>query len=178
MIIGLSGKKRVGKNTCSSYLVLKYGFKEVAFADLLKKFARKMGWDGMKDIRGRKFLQDLGSVVRDYDQNFWVDSAMREVEKQARLGYEHFVIPDVRYLNEVAQIREEGGILMRVWSESQINDDPHPSEVELDKYNDWDFKLQSVLGDFNGYYEQIDDVMDEILSGRWQRGAQAAKANS
>lgn len=171
MILGISGKMRVGKNTCSSYLSLKYGFKEVAFADALKKYARKFGWDNVKDDRGRKLLQELGSVVRSYSPDYWVDTALREVEKQSRLGYIHFAIPDLRYLNEVRRIREEGGIVVRIWSEDELNTDTHPSETELDKFNDWDFKIESKRGDFNGYYEEIDKMVSKILSGTWQRDA-------
>ena len=40
MIIGLSGKKRVGKDTVADYLVSKYGFIKYSFADPIKAVAK------------------------------------------------------------------------------------------------------------------------------------------
>ena len=39
MVIGISGKLRTGKNVVADYLIARYGFKHVAFADVLKKLA-------------------------------------------------------------------------------------------------------------------------------------------
>jgi len=163
LVIGLSGKAGIGKDTAGAYMKLKYGFERVAFADYLKKIARKLGWNGQKDEKGRRFLQELGQVARQYDANVWVDAAFREIAKLERLGVTTAVITDVRYLNEVQTIKEEGGLAVRIWNEEDESaTDLHPSEIELDNYTGWDFKLYSKRGDFNDYYKQIDD----ILSGR------------
>ena len=42
MLIGLSGKKRAGKDTVAAYLVEKYVFERVAFADPLREVALKV----------------------------------------------------------------------------------------------------------------------------------------
>lgn len=42
VLIGLSGKKRAGKDTVAAYLVEKYGFTRVAFADPLREVALKV----------------------------------------------------------------------------------------------------------------------------------------
>src|SRR5690606_14272906 len=42
VLIGLSGKKRAGKDTVAAYLVEKYGFSRVAFADPLREVALKV----------------------------------------------------------------------------------------------------------------------------------------
>src|SRR5690606_16141847 len=42
VLIGLSGKKRAGKDTVAAYLVEKYGFTRVAFADPLREAALKV----------------------------------------------------------------------------------------------------------------------------------------
>ena len=40
MIIGITGKKRSGKDTISDFLVEKYGFVKYGFADPIKDIAR------------------------------------------------------------------------------------------------------------------------------------------
>lgn len=57
MIIGLAGKLHSGKGTVSEYLVKKYRFKRIGFADSFKNIARNIGWNGIKDEDGRKLLQ-------------------------------------------------------------------------------------------------------------------------
>ena len=159
MLIGLSGKKQVGKDTLGHYLELRYGFQRIAFADYLKHIAAKLGWDGWKDERGRKLLQDLGLVVRQYNERFWVEAAFRTMHRLQRKGYHDFVITDVRFINEVMLIKEEAGIAIRVWSRDERADDLHPSETELDGFLLWDYKVESIPGDFTGFYRQVDDML-------------------
>lgn len=159
MLIGLSGKKRVGKDTCGHWLEVKHDFTRVSFAALLKKQATRLGWDGRKDERGRKLLQDLGMVVRNYDENFWVDAAFRELAKLERTtGQEKFVITDVRFKNEAREIKEVGGIMIRITSPNEIVDDTHASETELDTYT-FDYVIESVHGDLNSLYTRVDEIV-------------------
>ena len=159
MLIGLSGKKQVGKDTLGHYLEVRYGFQRIAFADYLKHIATKLGWDGRKDERGRKLLQDLGLVVRQYSERFWVEAAFRTMHRLQRKGYRDFVITDVRFINEVMLIKEYAGIAVRVWSRDERADDLHPSETELDGFLLWDYKVESTPGDFTGFYRQVDELI-------------------
>src|SRR3972149_3172821 len=111
MLVGISGKKRIGKDTAAHYLEVKYGFRRVGFADVLKQHARKYGWNGKKDECGRKFLQDFGTVVRSYNPRFWIDAAFKFIKRAEKEGYTDFVIPDVRFLNEVEEIKECAGFV-------------------------------------------------------------------
>ena len=159
MVIGLSGKKQVGKDTFGHYLEVRYGFQRIAFADYLKHIATKLGWDGRKDERGRRLLQDLGLVVRQYNERFWVEAAFRTMRRLQRNGYRDFVITDMRFINEVMMLKESGGTAVRVWSRNELTDDPHPSETELDGFLLWDYKVESVSGDFTGFYQQVDELI-------------------
>ncbi len=159
MLIGLSGKKRVGKDTCGHWLELKHEFDRISFAALLKKQARRLGWDGKKDPKGRQFLQELGMVVRNYDEGFWVGEALREMVKiERKTGQTNFVITDVRFKNEARFIKENGGVVVRITSPNEITDDPHASETELDDYK-FDHVIQSIHGDLNSLYKQVDDMI-------------------
>lgn len=159
MLIGLSGKKRVGKDTVGHWLEVKHDFSRVSFAALLKKQAKRVGWNGHKDEKGRKLLQDLGMVVRIYDEDFWVDAAFRELAKMNRkTGQANFVITDVRFKNEARRIKDAGGVMIRITRPDEITDDLHASETDLDNY-DFDYVIESVLGDLNSLYNTVDTIV-------------------
>lgn len=106
-LVGLIGKKRVGKDTFAAVLVEEFGFARVAFADPLKEMALTVdpiidvgaGWDDeghlyslsdlveahsweyVKDTYpgARRLLQRLGDGVRQFEPEFWVWAGMRSV---------------------------------------------------------------------------------------------------
>lgn len=64
---------QVGKTTCADYLVERHGYARYALADPIKEVARSyFGWDGAKDERGRRLLQQIGSTGRAYDPALWL----------------------------------------------------------------------------------------------------------
>lgn len=98
-LVGIIGKKRVGKDTFAAVLVEEFGFARVAFADPLKAMALTIdppipftgtrglsekvddyGWEYVKDTYSdaRIFLQRLGDGVRQFDPEFWVRAGMAE----------------------------------------------------------------------------------------------------
>lgn len=99
-LVGLIGKKRVGKDTFAAVLVEEFGFARVAFADPLKEMALTIdppipfygtrllsekvadyGWEFVKDTypEARRFLQRLGDGARQFDPEFWVRAGMAQV---------------------------------------------------------------------------------------------------
>lgn len=164
MLIGLSGKKRVGKDTVGHWLEVKHDFTRVSFATKLKEIARRCGWNGKKDEKGRRFLQDLGMVIRTYDENFFVDEAFREITKvHNKTGAENFVITDSRFRNEALRVKAAGGIMLRVTRQDEISDDLHISETDLDKY-EFDYTVESVFGDLNDLYGKVDAIVVQELT--------------
>jgi len=154
VVIGLTGKQRVGKDTVASYLVLRYGYERIGNADYLKKVAGLVGWSGKKDQQGRKLLQELGMVVRNYDQGFWIRVVTKFIEKVWKKDDSVcFVIPDVRFPNEAEAIKELGGIVVRVQRDTGIVDN-HASETEMDEY-----PVSAVLDNNTGFddlYAKVD----------------------
>jgi len=72
----ISGKAGVGKSTCSGFMkeyLEEEGYKVFSghFAQGVKDVAKRMGWDGIKDVKGRRLLQQVGSVGREYDKDTW-----------------------------------------------------------------------------------------------------------
>ena len=127
MIVGITGYAGSGKDSMGKCFVDNYGYTRVAFADAVKLMALDHhGWDGRKDEAGRALLQEVGSMMRDEYEHYWVDAAFAEVAK-----HEHVVLTDLRYVNELARLRQLGGVFVRVIRPGvgPVND--HPSETAL-----------------------------------------------
>ena len=157
MIVGLTGRKRCGKSTLARLLVERHGFRELSFAEPLKRMAlaanpivgfrstpngaqrvhlsdvvHEIGWERAKDEypEVRRFLQRLGTEgVRDnLGEDTWVNIAEREIRAA---GYaRRLVFPDVRFDNEARLIRWFGGTVVEVRRPTAIADtaDNHRSE--------------------------------------------------
>jgi hypothetical protein len=106
VILLVAGKAGVGKTTFSklaqSYLVEKNFMTTILpFANEIKKCAREyFGWDGKKDERGRKLLQQLGTEVgRAYDPDLWVKSFVSSINRGV-LHPDFALADDWRFTNE------------------------------------------------------------------------------
>ena len=105
--IMISGKAGSGKDTVADILKSKYGFRDYRYADSLKDILYYAGWDGKKDLRGRKLLQDVGKAFRKWDVNFWVDKLLNKIIEDIAQGYTRFTIADVRHENELYYFIEQ-----------------------------------------------------------------------
>lgn len=74
-IVAVSGLAGAGKSAlCRSVIALAAPVECVIapVATEIKKIATMSGWDGSKDEKGRKLLQDLGTPFRDYYKHLWI----------------------------------------------------------------------------------------------------------
>lgn len=154
LVIGISGKRGVGKSLlCNPYLKAR-GFEIFAFADPLKEDVRraygitKEHTDGkLKEVAApklggrtpREAMIAEGEVRRRFSENglYWVS---RLYDKIKTLHPDTLVaISDVRFKNEATYIRHFGGYIVRLERDPKLSiykgaiDDP--SETELDDYN-------------------------------------------
>lgn len=168
LIVGVSGKKRHGKNTASEALVRELGYTEVAFGDALKKavyvldpilwswrwllrslagnpmrlreLVDAVGWEDAKEVpEVRRLLQKMGTEVG--REILGEDIWVRTALAKAAAIDGPVVITDVRFLNEVEAIRDAQGVLLRVERPSVASADAHPSETALDGYDGFDAVL-------------------------------------
>jgi len=165
MLIGISGKKRTGKDTVGAMVVewLRKHYcsaARVGFADQLKEeVAEATGVNGrmqeMDKERWRPILQWWGVEFRRhyFGQDYWVRKMM---EKLLVMDEDIAVVTDVRFRDEADFIRASGGFVLRVERETGLQDS-HSSETGLDGYqhfrevirNDGSLEdLRQKVGDF------------------------------
>ena len=125
-IIGICGYARSGKNEAAKGL--SDTWKQVGFADALKQEALiairlsliAAGHNPPPDLGTlftnpetkelyRPFLVEYGRTMRKLDPDHWVRRLFREMDKDSS-----YVITDVRYENEVAFVRKEGGLVIEI----------------------------------------------------------------
>lgn len=110
--VALGGRMQVGKTTAADHLVERHGFVKYALADPIKEIARiGFGWDGVKDDRGRRLLQEVGDVGRTYDPDLWLDRFAARLEADRP---ERAVVDDVRLAREVDYLRSRGFFVAHV----------------------------------------------------------------
>jgi hypothetical protein len=110
--IGIGGRMQAGKTTCAEHLASRHGYLRCALADPIKDVARaEFGWDGRKDARGRRLLQELGTAGRNYDPDLWL---RRFDQRCAAAGPRPVVVDDLRLRREVEHLRAGGFLTLRV----------------------------------------------------------------
>ena len=84
----ISGKAESGKNTVADFIANYYMksyidknnfIRGVAFADEVKSIAYSLGWDGVKDLKGRELLQQIGAWGRYYNTDFWAQKVNNSI---------------------------------------------------------------------------------------------------
>jgi hypothetical protein len=143
-IAGICGKAGSGKTTFANYLIQQ--FREltddqymctiIPFAKALKELAVEIGWNGIKDEKGRLLLQRLGTdVCRDcIDKNYWVKKWEQAVAKERAAGVKLVIADDVRFPNEIISIQDKGGSIWNLRGRGyELSDEAakHESEKAL-----------------------------------------------
>ena len=151
MLIGISGKKRSGKDTVGAMVVEwlnEHGFDaaQVAFADQLKdEVAEATGvnrrMQEMDKERWRPILQWWGVEFRRhyFGQDYWVS---KMTQKLLAMDEDVAVVTDVRFRDEADFIRASGGFVVRVERETGLQDG-HSSETDLDGYSGFQTTLSN-----------------------------------
>jgi hypothetical protein len=94
----ISGRAGVGKSTVAKMLEGDI----FPLAHWVKKTALYMGWDGQKDAKGRKLLQHIGNIGREYDKNLWIGLCYgRDIEDSPAYPFQIIIHDDWRFPNEL-----------------------------------------------------------------------------
>lgn len=171
-IIGISGKKRSGKNTVGQiaidlldYLVpMTYALHNTSFAEALKlRICKNYAIDNIAKLesekeRWRPALQFDGQFCRDlYGNDYWVDKLWQRMRESK--GDKHItIITDVRYPNEAEKVRAFGGTLWRVQRPGLVSNDNHSSEIALDDYTHFNHIIYN-----DGTIEKLKVITEQLV---------------
>lgn len=146
-ILLIGGHAQAGKDTVANFLKDKLLGRALIIhnADYLKYICKQYyGWDGKKGDKGRAILQYVGTdlVRQEKDMaTYWVERTC-DIIKIFWDQYDYFIVPDLRFLNEVYYTKSRfpyNVMTVKVvrpnfdngLTEEQKN---HLSEVDLDEF--------------------------------------------
>jgi len=184
--IAICGKMASGKTTLAEYLVNEYHDTEkFSLANAVKRFARFV-YDIPEGHKDRVAFQKIGDGARKVlYENIWIDTLLKEVKihesinklENGNEGFvKNFIIDDVRYVNEVLELKDDGWIIVKLeidedlqkkrlidtypkdW-EIHFNARNHPSETEIDLITE--DMVDLVITSSNG--NNIEEIIDTFL---------------
>jgi hypothetical protein len=176
MLIGLIGKKQSGKDTFADFFCqLDARFKKDAFANPLKQICQIVyGLDlnyfhdnRLKEEKieewnqtPREMMQKIGTDLfrQHFDPDIWIKIASRRFKKCKNL-----IITDVRFANEAEAILQNGGVLIQIVRDSNLQHDSHISEnMELNPE-----KIYSIIENDDSlekYHEKIFLLYHQLIN--------------
>lgn len=174
VVILLSGHAGVGKSTSAKYLEQKlseeFNCVIAPFAKGVKNVAYSMGWDGLKDLKGRTLLQGIGGIGRDYNENIWVEKTFESLAKSPHYPFDFVFVDDWRFPNEEFFAREQ--FLYAVYTirivapEREIlKGTPQyfdVSETSLDGHS-CDYVVYNNY-EFESLYSDLDGIIEDIIT--------------
>lgn len=183
LVIGITGKKRSGKDTLAARLISEHDFTQVRFVDPLRALLRAQdpivytlhdAEGGIVEIRLNDVLSDVGDweIAKEipevrrlmqatgtegarqiFGQDFWVEQAARKVASIDG----PVVITDCRFPNEADFITDVGGLLVRVNRPGLVSTDEHASETALDS------RIANLVVINDGTIADLHDRADAIM---------------
>lgn len=166
-VIAFCGYQGSGKSYSAARLYMTMGFAKTSFANTLRDIAFKtLGMsfeDGMSrydelkktdcynGLTFRNILENLGSAVREYDEDFWTRGVLKFIESTPK----NVCIDDLRYPNEYRIIKkycEDNKIDFKLvfcdyQSETYVDNNTHES-AQLAKYlKDKGYEDQDYVND-------------------------------
>ena len=159
LIILIAGKAGSGKSTLAKYLQLEYEKqnKKVIvspYAKYLKLFIETITGDKIKEHnKPRDMLQQISSKIIKGElnkPNFFIDRQIEDIKIYSYFA-DIILIPDVRFPNEIKNIKENFnkvtsiGITRKdyisILTEDQLKD---ITETALEDYHDYDFEIENT----------------------------------
>lgn len=166
MIILISGPIGVGKDTVANYLVTKYNFKRVSFADSLKRevsdqynipldhFYERELKDSIlyESVTPRTLLIDYATKKRSKDIDYFVKHVVEEIDT------DKIVIPDFRMFNEKDYFKSNYDQVITLWINREVTYIPDSTQITK---CDCDYVINNDREPFDEEY--IDQQLKEII---------------
>lgn len=173
-IITISGKAEHGKT--ESAKLLNNLFHENGYKSLILNYGGYVKyvcktyyhWDGNKDEKGRKLLQEVGTDIgRKKDNDIWVNKLFYDVKTFCE-DFDYIIIDDTRFENEVIIPTKLGFDvcsvrIKRCNFENHLTEEQrkHPSETSLDKFK-FNYFI-SVDNNINSLNSCVKELFNELI---------------
>jgi hypothetical protein len=109
----------------------------------------------------RRILQWWGTEYRRAeDPDYWTKAWATLVEN-LDLNTLHVLIDDVRFMNELSTIQNEGGLIVKIERPGFNGAGNHASETALDNYADW-YRVIINDGSLSDFEQKISDLTTEL----------------
>lgn len=175
MLIGILGRKRVGKDTSADYLIEKYDYQKIAFATPIKEACKLLFNFSEEDLINKDIIHPqwgvtprtlikwvgtdifrikIQEILPDVEDKFW---AIKCINKCGTLNG-NVVISDVRHQNEIDKIRDNNGIIIKIINKNAEKD---PDEDHIDAL-EGDYTIYNE-SEYNQLYEKLDDIIKKII---------------
>jgi len=142
-LLGINGPKRSGKDTVAKFLVQRYGFTQLKFAEPIHQFIQTLKLDkNFEKEAYRNLMVMMGLTCRKLDTDIFVKYINDKIY-EADLTNENIVISDIRFLNEWNWIKENGGVIWKISGRVNI-DRNDPAEIGIPEYCVPDFILNNT----------------------------------
>ena len=154
-LIGLVGQKFTGKDTVGSYFEKEYGYYPMSFAEPLKEVLQSVFLLTDKQVYGNEkeiiderwkvtprelhqivgsglFRETLPQYIPHLEDEIWIRNFALRYENKKK-EHSRIVITDVRHYNEAKFIKDNKGILVRIYrNEKDLyeSEDEHSSEQQ------------------------------------------------
>ena len=183
MLVGLIGKAMSGKTTTAKVLTMEYGFLKISFADSLKRYVINAELATHEDCYvekspgSRKILQRIGTEIfrKQVKDSYWIDIAMNKIDNiTEKCPYINIVIDDIRFPNEVEEIKKHDGFVIKVTRNENVDseytshttepvdgftDMQHDSERLVDELK-YDHLIEAKSGDIKSLQKGIREIMN------------------
>ena len=172
-IVVVNGKPGCGKTTfehlCAAYDIENVNI--ISTVDYVKEVAKFCGWNGIKNLKSRKFLSDLKYALSD-----WADIPFQKIRKKiAELNKKEkmqILFVDSREPAEIARFKEELGAMTLLVRRPGDEEEETSNSADANVFNyDYDFVVFNNL-DLEALNEKALKVMN-ILEGEnkaWKIG--------
>jgi adenylate kinase family enzyme len=173
-VIAYTGRAGSGKGYACQEMVDKYGFLKLSFADVLRKvlfetlgftsYEEAMkNYDELKrtklynDRTLRNMLEDLGSCLRNIDEDIFAKAMIRMIERRAKSTIQYNIcIDDLRYENEYFLVKEfceknniSFSLVLKDYHSERYDDSNKHESARMSNYLvEHGFEDNAVLNDF------------------------------
>lgn len=163
-----SGKGEVAKLIKEYYI---YKIEETVitnYSKYLKLFATELtDWDGNPSTKPRSYLQHMGDVVREYDNNFLINRMIDDINIYSKY-VNNVVIEDARLPEEIDEIAIKFDNVYSIYVDNQfresklsIDEQIHNTEILLESYEDFDITIAND-GDLNSLKDKVFKYLDGV----------------